>query len=114
MSALTLWGCQFVLALALVGGQHPTSGATIPAPFPGPQPRSNLPIDQPPVVVHGERRHPPDVRRMKQQAGQLAKLAQSISPDINKAGKGEMPKELMTNLKKIEKLSKQLRRELGR
>jgi hypothetical protein len=114
MSALTLCGCKLLLAFVLLGAQHPTTGATIPAPLPSPEPRSDLPIDQPPSVVHGDRRQALNLHKIKAQADQLTKLAQSISPDINKVSKGEMPGELIKNLKQIEKLSKQLRRELGR
>jgi hypothetical protein len=114
MTAWTLCGCKLLLAFALMGAQHATGGATIPAPLPSPEPQSNLPIDQPPSVVHGDRRQALDVRKIKMQADQLSKLAQSISPDVNKVSKGEMPGELIKNLKQIEKLSKQLRRELGR
>jgi hypothetical protein len=115
MNILTFWASNLVLAVALAGAQHPTPNATIPAPFPVPESSgSKFPIDQPPVVLHGDRRQRVDPKQMKQQAAQLAKLAQSISPDIHKVSKGEMPKELIKNLKQIEKLSKQLRRELGR
>jgi hypothetical protein len=115
MNTFALWGCNFLLALVLVAPQHAGSSPTIPAPFPAPEsPGSNFPIDQPPVVVHGDRRQRVDPKRMKQQSAELAKLAQSVSPDIDKVSKGEMPKDLIKNLKQIEKLSKQLRRELGR
>ena len=114
MDTVTLWGCNFLLALMLLGGQHPGT-VTIPAPFPPREPsHPGLPIDQPPVVVHGDRQHPPDLARMKKQADELAKLAQSISPDIDKVGKGQLPKDLMVRLKRIDKLSKQLRREVSR
>ena len=114
MNPVTLLGCKFLLAFALLGGQHAGSNLPVPTPFPPPeQPRPSLPIDQPPVVVHGDRRRPPDPKQLKKQADQLAKLSQSISPDIDKVGRGEMPKELIGNLKQIEKLSKKLRRELG-
>ncbi|MGH9445851.1 MAG: hypothetical protein ACRD3O_09010 [Terriglobia bacterium] len=113
MNAFTLCGCQLLLAVALTGAQHVGPGATIPAPFPAPEPsHPGLPIDQPPVVVHGDRRQPFNPLLMKKQAAQLTKLAQSISPDMDKVDKGEMPKELIKNLKQIEKLSKELRREL--
>lgn len=114
MKVLALGVCNLLLVAALAGAQHPITGATIPAPLPSPEPRSDLPIDQPPAVVHGDRRQTLDLRKVKMQAGELTKLAQSISPDIDKVSKGEMPGELMKNLKQIEKLSKQLRRELGR
>jgi hypothetical protein len=115
MNALTLWGCECLLLLALAGVQRPGSSPTIPAPFPRPEsPSCGLPIDQPPVVVHGQRQQPPNFGKMKKQADQLAKLAQSVPGEVDKVGKGEMPKQLLINLKQIDKLSKQLRRELAR
>ncbi|GEM_PF-2914060 len=115
MNPFTLLGCKFLLAFVLLGAQHAGSNLPIPTPFPPPgRSLPGLPIDQPPVVVHGDRRQSSNPRLMKKQADKLAKLAQSISPDIDKVGKGEMPKELIANLKQIEKLSKQLRRELKR
>lgn len=114
MRTVTLWGCNLLLALMFLGGQHPLPPATIPAPFPAPEPpHPGLPIDQPPVVVHGGHRHPPDLAKMKKQAEELAKLAQSIPPDIDKVSKGQLSKDLPSRLKRIDKLSKQLRRELS-
>ena len=113
MNSLTLLGAQLVLALVLAGGQNqgsPTIQGTIPPMEPA---RPALPIDEPPVVVRGERRAPLDPLQVKKQAAELSRLAQSIPPDIDKVSKGELPKELMARLKRIEKLSKQLRRELA-
>jgi hypothetical protein len=50
---------------------------------------------------------------VKQQADELAKLAQSIPPDVDKVTKGQLPQDLAARLKQIEKLSKQLRREVA-
>jgi len=54
-----------------------------------------------------------DVAKLHNDAAQLAKLAQSIPPDVDKATKGQLAQDLAARLKQIEKLSKQLRRELS-
>jgi hypothetical protein len=50
-----------------------------------------------------------DVARLKQDADELASLAQSIPPDVDQTAKGILPKDLDKKLKRIEKLSKELR-----
>jgi hypothetical protein len=47
----------------------------------------------------------------KPKADELVALAQSIPPDIEKVAKGALPKDLDGRLKRIEKLSKQLRKD---
>jgi hypothetical protein len=50
-----------------------------------------------------------DLARLKQDADELASLAQSIPPDVDQTTKGILPQDLDKKLKRIEKLSKQLR-----
>jgi len=50
---------------------------------------------------------------LKTQAGELAKLASGVPSDVQQVGQGLLPKELNAKLKRIEKLSKQLRQELN-
>ena len=50
---------------------------------------------------------------MKQEAEELAKLAQLVPSEVDGANAGRLPKDLSEQLKKIEKLSKNLRRELS-
>jgi hypothetical protein len=70
--------------------------------------------DIPPEGIH---RPPPRVQidpaRLKREAEELAALAQSIPADMQKVGGGLLPKDLNEKLRKIEKLSKQLRKELS-
>ncbi len=54
-----------------------------------------------------------DVEKLQLKAHELAALSQSIPPDIEKVAKGVLPKDLDGRLKRIEKLSKQLRKELS-
>ncbi len=113
MNSIGLWVGTSVLALILASGQH--MGPTIPPPTPHTEPpRDPLPIDEPPVVVRGQRQQPLNSAKVKQQADELAKLAQSIPPDINKVAGGQLPKDLIARLKHIEKLSKELRSQISR
>jgi len=65
------------------------------------------------VVVTGEIRTPLDAAKLKEEADQLSKLAQSIPAEVAMAAKGQLPQDLAARLKQIEKLSKQLRREIS-
>ena len=55
-----------------------------------------------------------DVAELRAEADELAHLAASIPTDVQNAGKGFLAKDLLQRLKRIEKLSKHLRNELGR
>jgi hypothetical protein len=103
------------LFLALIMLLQQGGSPTIPGTFPPPQPaRPNLPdISGPPTVVRGEPQPRINSAKVKEQANQLSKLAQSIPSDIDKATKGLLPQDLLRRLKQIEKLSKQLRREIS-
>jgi hypothetical protein len=50
-----------------------------------------------------------DPARLKQDADELASLAQSIPPAVDQTTKGILPGDLDQKLKRIEKLAKQLR-----
>lgn len=55
------------------------------------------------------RRTPPSPESLRAAAHELARLAQSIPVDIQKANRGLLSKDLAQRLKQIEKLSKRLR-----
>jgi hypothetical protein len=57
---------------------------------------------------------PADPAALRRQAEELTKLAASIPDDVDQASKGKLAADLNERLKRIEKLSKQLRRELAR
>lgn len=57
-------------------------------------------------------RRPVDAAKVRREAEELAKLAQSIQAGVEMAEKGVLSKDLGDNLKKIQKLSKRLRSEL--
>jgi hypothetical protein len=102
-----------LVPLAMLAGQS-HSTLSFPSTFPpqGPD-HPHLQVDQPPTVVHGDRRVVINPAQVKQEADELSKLAQSIPPDVDKAAKGQLPQDLAARLKQIEKLSKQLRREVA-
>ncbi|HEU5337291.1 MAG TPA: hypothetical protein VFU27_15070 [Terriglobales bacterium] len=54
-----------------------------------------------------------DVAQLQSQADELAKLAAEVPPDVEQLKKGLLSKDLKHNLKRIEKLSKRLQRELN-
>ncbi len=53
-----------------------------------------------------------DPRQRQRDANELSQLAQSLPADIEQVDRGILPKDLADKLKRIEKLSKKLRREL--
>jgi hypothetical protein len=92
----------------VVGGQ---TGHPVP---PGVREADKLPnpADIPPQVT--AKRQPADPAQLKRDAHELAQLAQLIPSQIEEVGNGRLPKDLDRQLKRIEKLSKQLRREISR
>jgi hypothetical protein len=69
--------------------------------------------DIPPENVPTVQRRTVDPAQLKREAEELFLLAQSIPTDVDKLGKGLHPKDLDQKLKRLEKLSKQLRRNLS-
>jgi hypothetical protein len=53
-----------------------------------------------------------DPAKLREEANELAKLAQLVPQDMGQITEGKMPKEAINRLKRIEKISKQLRSEL--
>lgn len=51
--------------------------------------------------------------KVQRDADELASLAASIPPDLDRTAKGLLPKDLSKKLKRIEKLARQLRNELN-
>jgi hypothetical protein len=104
----SLFGLTLLL-LCLLPPQFPPM-TTNPGPHPPEERR--LPIDQPEVVTpRGEHRRI-DGAQLMREAKELAKLADEVPSLVEGANKGLLPKDLNDRLKRIEKLSKQLHREL--
>ena len=70
------------------------------------QMEKNIP---PPLVL----RSTANFAKVRQEADELAKAAQSVPADIQNIEKGVFPKDVIQKLKQIEKLSKHLRIELA-
>jgi hypothetical protein len=66
----------------------------------------------PPAFIPQEGRTA-DAAQLKRDADELAKLAQAVPPQVEKLANGELPRDLNDHLKRIEKLSKKLRRQIG-
>jgi cell division septal protein FtsQ len=113
MQALSLLPKALFFALILLFQQG--GSPTIPGTFPPPQPaRPSLPdVNGPPTVVRKEPQPKLNPAKAKEQASQLAKLAESIPPDVEKATHGQLPQDLASRLKQIEKLAKELRHEIA-
>jgi hypothetical protein len=54
-----------------------------------------------------------DLAKLKQNADELAALAQTVPPEVDQTTKGVLPKDLSDKLKRIEKLAKQLRSQIS-
>jgi hypothetical protein len=99
----------FLLSCTLVmGGQ---TGHPVP---PGVREADKLPnpADIPPPVT--AKRQPAGAAELERDAKELARLAQLIPSQVEQVESGRLPKDLDGQLKRIEKLSKQLRREISR
>jgi hypothetical protein len=105
-------GAALLIALFQLPGQNPpwtpNPGA---AQSPPQEPEHRFPVDNP-----QQAQKPPkpkiDFAQVKRDAEELAKLAGEIPSAVEMTNKGVLPKDLNDRLKRIEKLSKQLRREL--
>jgi hypothetical protein len=110
MQAVSLLGktCLLVFIMLLLDG----AGQTVKSP-PVIQPPTRAQAPPLPEAVTGPIRAPLNAAKLKEEADQLSKLAQSIPAAVDKAAKGQLPQDLAARLKQIEKLSKQLRREIS-
>lgn len=92
----------------LMGGQ-----ASHPVP-PGVREADKLPnpADIPPQATAKPRAVDP--AQLRRDAEELARLAQLIPSEVQQVERGRLPKDLNEQLKRIEKLSKQLRRGISR
>lgn len=57
---------------------------------------------------------PPDPHELQAEANQLLELCQAIPADFQAIGRGVLPKDTIEKLRRIEKLSKDLRSKIGR
>ena len=71
-------------------------------------------LDNPPQAQATAERKAEYAARLHKDAQELARLAQLIPSEVQQVKNGLLPKDLDGQLKQIEKLSKQLRREISR
>jgi hypothetical protein len=107
----------FSLALLLLAlPAHPQLGAPLGRCGPHPPdpywPQNQMPAEQ--GSLEGRKRSAVDMAKLQRDAQELAELSASIPVDVNRANQGLFSKDLLDKLKRVEKLSKQLRGELTR
>jgi hypothetical protein len=86
-----------------------------------PQRQSNWPVPPAPAdrsvtapqPKRGNGKHQLDRLAIEREASELLQLSQSLQPDIKDVTHGMLPEDTIAKLKRIEKLSKNLRKELG-
>jgi hypothetical protein len=105
-------GAALLIALLQLPGQNPPWTPNPTATQSPPQePEHRFPIDNPQQAQQAGKPRV-DAAQLKRDAEALAKLAGEIPSAVEMTNKGVLPKDLNDRLKRIEKLSKQLRREL--
>ena len=95
-----------LLAILLVNGSSGQRRRGYPQP-PGP------PVAQDEPTSDTKSSHRLDTFAMEREAQELSALASSIPGDVEHLKKGLLPSDAIDKLKRIEKLSKQLRRQIG-
>jgi hypothetical protein len=108
---------RFSLALLLLAlPAHPQLGSPLGRCGPHPPdpywPQNQIPEER--VSLEGRKGHPVDIVKLKRDAQELADLSASIPVDVNRANHGLLSKDLVDKLKRVEKLSRQLRGDLMR
>jgi len=108
---------RFLLVLLLFAlPAHPQLGTPLgrcgPQPHELAWPHNQLPAEQ--VPSQAQKRPAVDVIRLQREAQELADLSASVHADVERANRGFLCKDLIGKLKRVEKLSKQLREELTR
>jgi len=108
---------RFLLALLLFAATaHPQLGAPLgrcgPQPHDQDWPQNQLPTAR--VSSEAQKRPAVDAARLRRYAQELAELSASISAHVDSANRGLLPNAIIDKLKRMERLSKQLRKELTR
>jgi hypothetical protein len=97
-------GVLFLTSFASPQREHPTESL------------GKLEIAKHPLVLEppiGPKAQKLDLIKLRAEADELARLAQSVPADIDQAAQGKFPSDVTDKLKHIEKLSKRLRGELA-
>jgi hypothetical protein len=109
MRVFPLCTVSFLLGCCLLG-----TAQMVPTSAPMPQTTDPMP-SMPPFTVSQKPPQPPAVNSaaLQREAKELLDLSQSLQPDIQAISRGLLSKGLLDKLKRIEKLSKQLRGEIA-
>ena len=95
---------------------HPQLGAPLgrcgPRPVDPDWPQNHLP--QPGAPTQVQKRPTVDMAKLQRDAKELAEVSASIPADVDRVNHGLLPKDVLEKLKRVEKLSKQLRSDLSR
>ena len=75
-------------------------------------PQNQLPGQS--AAGEAEKKRPVDGTKLQRTACELAELSASIPTDVDRANRGLLSKDIIDKLKRVEKLSKELRSELTR
>jgi hypothetical protein len=117
MFLLTLMAAGAAVAFAQIGSQAGGRGGPNMTAGPVAVPRRPRVRKAPEVLLDTQTptapRKRPDLARMRRDALELAALAQEIPPQVDKLSKNILPQALPEQLKPIEKLAKQLRKEIS-
>ena len=97
-----------VSLLSPVARSQRNDGPLVP---PGRMEIAKYPLQLEPPV--GPQQQKLDASKLRDEAAELSKLAQSIPSDVDQVSQGKLPKDFGDKLKRIEKLSKHLRGELN-
>jgi hypothetical protein len=106
---LCLVGVAVVIPATPAQSQGPGSPGGFEAPGKREIAKYPLQLEAPPPPA----KKTPDPVKLRAEANELADLAHSVPSDVDQVSQGKLPKDLAEKLKRIEKLSKQLRGELN-
>ena len=105
------------LATILLGFGMQVAGQSVPPNAPLPRSAADTPVMMAPALPPTSttvRRPHVDPIELQREAKQILDLSQSLQPDIANVNRGVLPREMIEKVKRIEKLSKQLRGKIGR
>ncbi len=109
-------GLCFLALLFLLPPAHSQLGAPLgrcgPQPADPNWPRNQFPAE--PTASSTQKKAAVSNLKLQHDARELADLSASIPGDVNRVSRGLLPKDVIDKLKRVEKLSKQLRGELTR
>ena len=107
---MKLLACALLFVLFAASTALAQADPRVPGVRQGEQAQAQAEKDIPPPVTAQARL---DVAKLRQDADELARIAQTIPADVSAIQKGLLPKDMIEKLKQIEKLSKHLRSQIN-